>query len=133
MKITENGYVVLHGQRLKSFLPSKSEEFAKDINVRSKTRQLGVFDFKAFLNIAMLLSESEKARCFALVGLAPGFISTTPPAQHKPHAKKFPYQIVNKSCGRFDRNPAIFLHKPGRWLTQYAQNCSGALWIDLIQ
>lgn len=34
----------------------------KDINVPSKIRQLGVFDFRAFLNLAMLLSESEKAR-----------------------------------------------------------------------
>lgn len=35
---------------------------AKDINVPSKIRQLGLFDFRAFLNMAMLLSESEKAR-----------------------------------------------------------------------
>ena len=53
---------MLRGQRLKSFLASLPEEFAKDINVPSKIRQLGVFDFKAFLNMAMLLSESEKAR-----------------------------------------------------------------------
>jgi len=61
-ELIENGYIVLRGQRLKSFLDSLPVDFAKDINVPSKIRQLGVFDFKAFLNIAMLLSESEKAR-----------------------------------------------------------------------
>lgn len=61
-ELTENGYVVLRGQKLKSFLSSMPEYFAKDINVPSKIRQLGLFDFRAFLNIAMLLSESEKAR-----------------------------------------------------------------------
>ena len=34
----------------------------KDINVPTKTTVLGVFDFRAFLNIAMLLVESERAR-----------------------------------------------------------------------
>ena len=31
-------------------------------NVPTKTTVLGVFDFRAFLNMTMLLSESEKAR-----------------------------------------------------------------------
>lgn len=61
-ELTDNGYVVLRGQRLKSFLAVATEDFVKDINVPSKIRQLGLFDFKAFLNIAMLLSESDKAR-----------------------------------------------------------------------
>lgn len=61
-ELTENGYIVLRGQRLKSFLDATQNDFAKDINVPSKIRQLGLFDFKAFLNMAMLLSESEKAR-----------------------------------------------------------------------
>ena len=34
----------------------------KDINVPTKTTVLGVFDFRAFLNMAMLLAESERAR-----------------------------------------------------------------------
>ena len=61
-ELTENGYVVLRGQKLKSFLAAVPDSFAKDINVPSKIRQLGVFDFRAFLNMAMLLSESDKAR-----------------------------------------------------------------------
>lgn len=61
-ELTENGYQVLRGNRLKSFLSVVPEDFAKDINVPSKIRQLGVFDFRAFLDLAMLLSESDKAR-----------------------------------------------------------------------
>lgn len=56
-----NGYVVLKGKKLAEFLNSDID-FVKDINVPHKIRNLGLFDFKAFLNIAMLLSESEKAR-----------------------------------------------------------------------
>lgn len=60
-ELTENGYTVLRGNKLKSFI-SAAKESAKDINVSTKTTVLGVFDFRAFLNLAMLLSESEKAR-----------------------------------------------------------------------
>lgn len=61
-ELTQNGYEVLKGKRLSSFMKAAGDSFAKDINVPSKIRQLGVFDFRAFLNLAMLLSESEKAR-----------------------------------------------------------------------
>lgn len=67
-ELTENGYVVLQGQELNSFL-SAAPEFAKDIDVPSKIRQLTLFDFRAFLNLAMLLSESEKARAMRLLML----------------------------------------------------------------
>jgi len=36
--------------------------FVGDINVPKFTRRLGVFTFRAFLNIGMLLTESEKAK-----------------------------------------------------------------------
>ncbi len=36
--------------------------FVRDINVPKFTRQLGVFSFRAFLNIGMLLTESERAK-----------------------------------------------------------------------
>ena len=61
-ELSQNGYEVLKGKRLKEFLDAAQGDFAKDIYVLSKIRQLGVFDFRAFLNLAMLLSESEKAR-----------------------------------------------------------------------
>ncbi len=60
-ELTENGYQVLRGKRLKSFLESFKNS-GKDINVPTKITVLGVFDFRAFLNMAMLLSESDKAR-----------------------------------------------------------------------
>ena len=61
-ELTQNGYEVLRGKRLKSFLDVVKDCFDKDINVLNKTRQLGVFDFRAFLNLAMLISESDRAR-----------------------------------------------------------------------
>ncbi len=60
-ELVANGYEVLRGKRLKSFM-SAVESFGKDINVPTKTTVLGVFDFRAFLNMAMLISESENAR-----------------------------------------------------------------------
>lgn len=60
-ELSENGYEVLRGKKLKSFLDA-ARNSGKDINVPTKTTVLGVFDFRAFLNMAMLLSESEKAR-----------------------------------------------------------------------
>ncbi len=57
-ELEENGYEVLTGDRLASF----TNQFASDINVTRKTRNLGLFNFRAFLNLGMLLKESEKAR-----------------------------------------------------------------------
>jgi hypothetical protein len=57
-EIKGNGYVLTKGKRLKEF----KLQFAHVINVASKTTQLGLFNFRSFLNIGMLLSESEKAR-----------------------------------------------------------------------
>ena len=37
-------------------------QFAPVVNVGSKTTQLGLFNFRSFLNIGMLLAESEKAK-----------------------------------------------------------------------
>jgi hypothetical protein len=56
-----NGYEVLRGKRLKSFKLTVKKQFDTDIGVGIKTQQLGIFDFRAFLNIAMLLTESERA------------------------------------------------------------------------
>lgn len=61
-ELKNNGYEVLRGARLKNFKQAYVEHFGTDINVGTKTTILGVFDFKAFLNIGMLLSESENAR-----------------------------------------------------------------------
>lgn len=61
-ELKSNGYEVWKGKKLKEFLNAYSKHFGTDINVGAKTTVLGVFDFKAFLNIGMLLSESENAR-----------------------------------------------------------------------
>ncbi len=59
----ENGYEVLIGKKLKDFFQS-IENSGKDIDVltKEKTTRLSVFDFRAFLNVGMLLSESERAK-----------------------------------------------------------------------
>jgi len=57
-ELDQNGYEVLIGDRLKTF----KNMFARDINVPRKTTNLGIFNFKALINIGMLLSESERAR-----------------------------------------------------------------------
>ncbi|MDP8207297.1 MAG: DNA-binding protein [Candidatus Electryonea clarkiae] len=61
-ELTKNGYVVLRGKRLSTFMLAVEGQFGKDINVPTKTTRLGAFNFRAFLNIAMLLTESERAR-----------------------------------------------------------------------
>lgn len=49
--------------RIKNILKMEAlKNSGKDINVLTKTTVLGVFDFRAFLNLTMLLSESERAR-----------------------------------------------------------------------
>ena len=63
-ELSENGYEVLTGKRLKSLKSSISEMDVPEVhfgNIR-KTPKLEVFDFRAFLNIAMLVPESEQAR-----------------------------------------------------------------------
>ena len=57
-ELKHNGYVLCKGKSLKEF----KLQFANLINEASKTTQLGLFNFRAFLNIGMLLTESEKAK-----------------------------------------------------------------------
>lgn len=57
-----NGYEVIRGKRLQAFKAEISEQFGTDIDVGAKTTVLGIYDFRAFLNIGMLLTESERAK-----------------------------------------------------------------------
>jgi len=59
-----NGYEVLKGERLRSLKGSIQalDVPETDFGNISKTPQLGVFDFRAFLNLAMLVSESDRAK-----------------------------------------------------------------------
>ena len=81
-ELSHSGYELFAGFRLKNFkeeisnfLNNRNEIFAHDIHVVStiqffeneldslvKTTQLGVFTYKAFLNVGMLLSASENAQ-----------------------------------------------------------------------
>ncbi len=64
-ELLSNGYEILKGKRLKEFIKTVNSFDVPDINVgniSNRTPQLAIFDFKSFLNIAMLLSESENAR-----------------------------------------------------------------------
>lgn len=63
-ELTRNGYEVVRGKRLKSLKEAIALEELDEVNfVEFKhTPQLGVFDFRAFLNLAMLLAESDRAR-----------------------------------------------------------------------
>ncbi len=59
-----NGYDILKGKRLKDFI-KKYNEKVTDINVGElalSIPSLAIFDFRAFLNVGMLLVESEKAK-----------------------------------------------------------------------
>ncbi len=61
-ELKANGYELLKGKNLQSFIAAYDAAFATDINVAHKIRSISVFDFRSFLNMAMLLAESEKAR-----------------------------------------------------------------------
>lgn len=57
-ELKHNGYVLSKGKQLKEF----KLQFGHLINEASKTTQLGLFNFRAFLNLGMLLFESERAK-----------------------------------------------------------------------
>ena len=62
-ELAQNGYEVLRGKRLADFkLTVKSMDVSEVNFVNIKAAQLGIFDFRSFLNLAMLLVESERAR-----------------------------------------------------------------------
>ena len=58
-ELTKNGYRVLKNLEFKEF-----KEYVSDMNVGDmlKTPSLGIFSFRTLLNIAMLMTESEKAK-----------------------------------------------------------------------
>lgn len=57
-ELLENGYEVISGERLSVL----KESFGPDIDVRTKLTKLGIFNFRSFLNLAMLLVESPRAK-----------------------------------------------------------------------
>ena len=61
-ELSKNGYEVLRGKRLIDFKLVYQYAFDSEIDFVIKTVRLGIFNFRAFLNIAMLLTDSNKAR-----------------------------------------------------------------------
>ena len=61
-ELENSGYRILRGEALKSLKKQIISMSDPDINVETKVSILGVFSFRAFLNIAMIISESEKAK-----------------------------------------------------------------------
>ena len=57
-ELRANGYFLSQGKELKDI----KIEIGSDINVPTKTTIISFFTFRAFLNIGMLLTESEKAK-----------------------------------------------------------------------
>jgi len=63
-ELRHNGYEVISGKRLKELklaLVAQDVDEADFVDIR-KAPQLGIFDIRAFLNLAMLLVESDRAR-----------------------------------------------------------------------
>ena len=63
-ELAQNGYEILKGNRLKKLklAISESDVPETDFGNITKAPQLGVFDFRAFLNLGMLITESDRAR-----------------------------------------------------------------------
>ncbi len=56
------------GAALKAFMAA-AQAHGKDIYIPAMTKELGVFDFRSFLNLAMLLTGSEKASALRMLML----------------------------------------------------------------
>ncbi len=61
-ELRQNGYEVIRGNRLKELKLRISENYGKETDFLTKTSVLGIFDFRSFLNLAMLMTECERAR-----------------------------------------------------------------------
>ena len=59
-ELRANGYEVVRGKALQELKLAIKEQLGKEIDF--PITSLGVFDFRAFLNLAMLIAESERAR-----------------------------------------------------------------------
>lgn len=65
-ELKDNGYEVLRGTALQEFKIELNKQFGTETDFvgksLQKTTMLGIFDFRAFLNLAMLITESDRAR-----------------------------------------------------------------------
>jgi hypothetical protein len=61
-ELAKNGYERLRGNRLTDFKLVSSKNSGREVDFTTKTTVLGTFNFRAFLNVSMLLSDSDKAK-----------------------------------------------------------------------
>lgn len=61
-ELAQNGYEVLRGKRLQDFKLTLKSLDVDDIDAVNKAPQLGLFNFRSYLNLAMLLTESMRAK-----------------------------------------------------------------------
>lgn len=61
-ELKQNGYEVIRGKRLKDFKLVIQNQSGNEIDFVTNTPAIGIFDFRAFLNLAMLITESDRAR-----------------------------------------------------------------------
>jgi hypothetical protein len=65
-ELKQNGYEIVRGKSLQDYKIAINQQFGNETDFIGKslhkTTMLGIFDFRAFLNLAMLITESERAR-----------------------------------------------------------------------
>ena len=61
-EVSKNGYAVLTRNSLKNFRLCVAAQDVQEANFPNKTPKIGIYSFRAFLNVSMLLTRSEKAR-----------------------------------------------------------------------
>ncbi len=61
-ELIKNGYDVFRGNRLTDFKLVFSKNSGSEVDFTTKTTVLATFNFRAFLNVSMLLSDSDKAK-----------------------------------------------------------------------
>jgi hypothetical protein len=61
-EIEKNGYGILTGNRLKEYKLALSLQYDEEKDFPIKTYKVGVFNYRALLNIGMILSNSQKAK-----------------------------------------------------------------------
>ena len=61
-ELEKNGYEVIVYNRLNDFKLVAKDQFDPEMNFGIKTTRLSIYNFRAFLNVGMLLTNSQKAR-----------------------------------------------------------------------
>jgi hypothetical protein len=61
-EVSKNGYAVLTHNSLKNFRLCVAAQDVQEANFPNKTPKIGIYSFRAFLNVSMLLTRSEKAK-----------------------------------------------------------------------